>query len=267
MTIKTCFSIPVLLCCLALGTKAVGQETMFPKGWYVRLGAGYSPVFNAPQFNAPINPLASLPRHNVSVPYEVQWQMKNRFGLIFQYRHVNITANIRADFTERMKGLFPYDYVTIDLPGVYDEFNHGEDAAQAFLALSYAMNTGKWSLQPRLMLGGTTYYPLPAEIVLKRRDSNHLSLLTLQPNDVDEESGAAASLTVGLGTLLQRHLWRRWSIFGIAEWTVFKPNLTYAYSVEDQVNGAIQTQNLTSDEWVQMLHLGGGLTFRITRKR
>ena len=265
MTMKTCFSIPVLLCCLALGTNAAGQETMFTKGLYVRLGAGYSPVFNAPQFSAPIDPLASLPRHNVSVPYEVQWQMKNRFGLVFQFRHVNISANIRADFTERMNGLFPYNYATIDFPGVYDEVNHGEDAAQAFFYLSYAMNAGKWSLQPRLMLVCTTFYPLAADIVLKRQDSNELSLLTLQPNNTDE-SGAAASLTFGLGTLLQRHLWRRWSIFGIAEWTAFKPDLAYTYSIENQITGAIQTQTLTSDELVQMLHLGGGLTFRISRK-
>lgn len=232
----------------------------------MRLGAAYSPVLNAPRFNAPIDPLASLPRHNLSVPFELQWQMKNRFGLVFQFRHINISANIRADFTERMNGSFLYNYyATIDFPGVYDEFNHGEDATQAFFSLSYAMNAGKWSLQPRLMLGGTTFYPLAADIVLKRRDSNELSLLTLQPDNTDE-SGAATSLTFGLGTLLERHLWRRWSLFGIAEWTAFKPNLTYTYSLENQITGAIQTQDLSSDELVQMLHLGAGLTFRISRK-
>ncbi len=256
-----------VLCCIWSFNTATGQETAFPKGFYFRLGVAYSPVFNAPSLSALADPLVSLPRHNVSIPFEFQWQMKSRFGLVFQYRPVNIDANIRAAVANQVARLFPDDYATINLPGVYPEFNNGDDASQALIALSYAMEVGKWAIQPRLLLGGTTYFPLTAEVALKRRDSNQLNLLTLQPNDVDAETGDAASLTFGLGALLQRHLWRRWSIFGLAEWTAFKPELTYTYSIENQIDNTINTQILSSNQVVQMLHLGGGLTFRISRKR
>lgn len=259
--------IAALLCSIWVFNTATAQETAFPKGFYFRLGVAYSPILNAPSLSALADPLVSLPRHNVSIPFEFQWQMKSRFGLVFQYRPVNIDANIRAAVSNEVALQFPNDYVTVNLPGFYPEFNNGDDASQALIALSYAMEAGKWAIQPRLMLGGITYYPLTAEIGLKRRDSNQLNVLTLQPNLTDPETGVATSLTLGLGALFQRHLWRRWSAFGIAEWTAFKSDLSYTYSIENQIDNTINTQILASNQIVQMLHVGGGLTFRISRKK
>lgn len=73
-----------------------GAGNGISKGFYFRLGVAYSPVLNAPGISALADPLVALPQHNVSIPLEFQWQMKSRFGLVFQYRPVNIDANIRS---------------------------------------------------------------------------------------------------------------------------------------------------------------------------
>ncbi len=258
--------IAALFCCIWVFNTAAAQETAFPKGFYFRLGVAYSPVLNAPGISALADPLVALPRHNVSIPFEFQWQMKSRFGLVFQYRPVNIDANIRSAVGHEVARQFPNDFAAVYLPGVYEGLNNGDDASQAFITLSYALEAGKWAIQPRLMLGGTTYYPLTAEITLKRRDSNQLNVLTLEPILADPDTGASTIITFGLGALAQRHLWRRWSVFYIAEWTACKPDLSYTYALENQIDNSTNTQILSSNQVVQMLHLGGGLTFRISRK-
>ena len=257
-----CF-IPVLLCFLLVGTNTHAQFSRF----YMRLGAGYSPMLNTPAINPITDPLISMPRHNAALSYELQWQINRRFGVVFQFRNIYISRNIRTDVAEQVRLANPYDFTTVNLPGIYYDATSDQDANQALVAVSYALELGKWSLQPRLMLGGTTYYPLEAEISIKRRDSNQLDIIHLLPVFTSEEGRSMSAVTLGAGALVQRPLWRRWSVFGLAEWSAFKPELTYTFSIENQVDGGIQTQYLYTNPLVQVLHLGGGLAFGFGRKK
>lgn len=260
---------PVLLCLFLIEVGAAnGQESFYPKGLYVRLGATYTPVISPLKFSPVIDPLISLPTQNVSVAYEIQWQIGRRFGIVFQYNYVNIATDIRGNFMEQLQREFPDDYVTFRLGDLSSQMRHGQGPTQGFLGCSYAFDAGKWSLQPRILAGGTTFFPLGATVALKRRDSNQLSTLTLKPNQTPE-FGSVSTFTFGLGTLVQRHLWRRWSLFGTAEWTTFKPDLLYYYTLENQVDGSTVTKTFGSSRahLVHMIHAGAGLTFRITRKR
>ncbi len=257
----------VLWCLLLTGVGVSAQES-FSRGVYIRLGAAYTPVISTPTLSPLIDPLLSLPSSNVSVGYEIQWQINRRFGLVFQYNFTNIATDVRGNFTEQVQREFPDDYVTMRLGDLSSQMKHGPGPVQGLLGCSYAFDVGKWSLQPRLLAGGTAFFPLSAYVSLKRRDSNQLNTLTLKPNNGPEVEEISV-FTLGAGALIQRHLWRRWSFFGTAEWTTFKPDLLYTYRLVNQINGAeeVQTFGSGNTHLVHMLHLGAGLAFRIGRRR
>lgn len=260
--------IPVFLC-LLLGAGAVtGQVSAHPKGIYVRFGLGYAPMVSIPRFNAFIDPLLSLQASNNSILYEVQWQSKRHFGVVFQYCFITLSASIRRSFTDQLQREFPNDYIIEYIEGLPSPYQNGKNPVQGLLGCSYAFDADKWSLQPRLLLGGTTFYPRDAEVALKQQSSNQLSILTLKPNNNTLENGSVSRFTFGFGALGQWNFWRRWSIFSIAEWTMFKPDLLYSYLLVNQVDGSetIRTYGSGSTQWVHTLHVGAGLTFRITRK-
>ncbi|HOY08209.1 MAG TPA: hypothetical protein PLO67_22530 [Saprospiraceae bacterium] len=246
---------------------ATAQETRHPRGAYARLGLGYAPVISAPRFSTLIDPLLSLPDDNNSVLYEVQWQSRRHWGFFFQFSFINISASIRKTFTEQLERDFPNDYVLEEIKDVPEPYSHGESPVQGLIGGSYAFDAGKWSLQPRIMFGGTTFNPLSVDVALKRRNSNQLSILSVKPTNTLED-GSVSAFTFGLGTLVQWHLWRRWSIFGMAEWTTFKPDLLYSYRLVNQVDGSetIQTFGSSDTRFAHVIHAGAGLTFRITRK-
>jgi hypothetical protein len=253
---------------LLAGGTATAQETRHPRGAYVRLGLGYAPIIGAPRFSAQIDPLLSLPKNdNNTVFYEVQWQSRRHWGVLFQFSFINISANIRKAFTEQLQQDFPNDYILEEIKDVPEPYLHGDSPVQGLLGGSWAFDAGKWSLQPRVLFGGTTFYPLAAEVALKRRDSNQLSTLSVKPADATIE-GNVSAFTFGFGALGQWHLWRRWSIYGMAQWTTFNPNLLYSYRLVNQVDGSetLQTFGSENARFAHVVQAGAGLTFRITRK-
>lgn len=266
-SIKQYFSLLFLYLLLA-GSTATGQETFHPRGVYVRLGLGYAPIVSVPKLSAQIDPLLSLRDDNNAVLYEVQWQSKRHWGIIFQYSLIRMSANIRKEFTDQLQRDFPNDYVLEQIQDVPEPYGQGKNPVQGLWGGSYAFDAGKWSFQPRFLFGGTTFYPLAADVALKRRNSNQLSTLLIKPTNAQEE-GTVTAFTFGLGALVQWRLWRRWSIYGMTEWTTFKPDLLYSYQMINQVDGSetIQTFGSGSTQFAHVIQAGAGLTFRITRKR
>ena len=262
---KQFFGLFLLL--LLAAAPATAQETRHPRGIYFRLGLGGAPVIGAPRFSAQIDPLLSLPKNNNLVFYEVQWQSRRHWGVIFQYSYINMSANIRKVFTEQLQRDFPNDYILEAIKDVPEYEQHGDSPVQGMIGGSWAFDAGKWSVQPRILFGGTTFYPLTADVALKRRDSNQLSTLSIKPTNAPED-GNFTAFTFGFGALGQWHLWRRWSIFGTAQWTTFKPDVLYSYRLVNQVDGSegIQTFGSGNTRLAHVIQAGAGLTFRLSRK-
>lgn len=255
----------VLAGCFLSGLRVQGQETAFPRGLYLRLGFGAGAALNQPAVSPLVDPLILINSH-AFIPYELQWQVNSHIGIAFQFRFFPTSPDVDVKVREQAEMLFPGRFVTTTL---YSGFapNASTDITQINLAISYAFGSGKWQWQPRIMIGGTNFPALTANIALKEQDSNQLDALTLQPYG-SYPNGTASNLSSGAGLLVQRDLWRRWSIFGLGEWTAFKSDISYMYSIENQINHSISTQILDGGKRVtSLLYVGAGLTFRLTRKK
>lgn len=243
------------------------QQSPFSRGLYVRIGAAYSPFVATPHLSYLIDPLLSLPAHNASVSYEMQWQTKRGLGFVFQLNYVNSNEDARATFTQIIQQQFPGYYVDAHFAGLLPTEPNGTALEQGLIGCSYNFTIGEWALQPRIMIGGSTFYPLPVQVSLKQQDSNQLITLTLTPENQPEESYVSA-FTVAAGGLIQRHIWKRLSVFGNVEWASFNPGLLYHYRLVNEATGkeeVLHTYGSGDRKLAHMLHLGAGVTFRITR--
>lgn len=262
------FLFSFVVCCFFFADTLTGQEISHPPGIYVRLGLSYAPMLHVPRYSALIDPLFSLQPGNNAFFYEVEWQSRWRFGILFQYSFINPDNSPRRPFTEQLLREFPNDYGDVYIEGVPLPYQRDENPVQGLLGCSYIFNAGKWSIQPRVFFGGVTFHPLSSEVALKRQNSNQLSVLELKPLHVTQD-GHVTRFTFGFGTTGQWNFWRRWSLFGLVQWTTFKPDIVYSYRLVNQIDESetIQTYDSGAAQRVHMIQLGTGLTFRITRRK
>lgn len=207
------------------------------------------------------NPLTGLPGRNLALSYEIAWQSGGPLGIGFLHRRLRALPAGDRDFAKQLAHRFPDDFSTVYPTNLISKRN--AQVRQTFFIVSYAVGRRKLSLQPRLMLGATRFGPQGAEVALKRRDSNQLSILRLKSKII---SGVLSKSTFGAGFLAEWSFWRRWSLFGMADVTRFKYNLTYTYYLENQIDKAVTVEELAGDKFVYPLQAGAGISFRLSKK-
>lgn len=254
------FIFPLLFCFLLMSRPAKSQDTLSRAGFYLRFDAAFTRIPTMSGLGPLATQLSGLPERNLALSYEIAWQT-DQLGVGFLYRRVNALPTSQPDFARRLALQFPDDFATIHTNGIYPK--RDKWMSQTFFTLFYALEAGRWSFQPRLLLGGTRYAPKSVEVALKRHNSNQLSVLQMRSNALENVLGKT---TLGAGLLIERPIWRRWSLFGTAEWTRFKSRLKYTYSLEDQVDHSFATQEFAGGKFVHFLHIGGGISFRISKK-
>ena len=247
------------------GAVATGQEIKHPRGFYIRAELVYIHLFS-PRYSPLIDPLTSIQPDNNAVGLEMQWQSRRRWGVFFQYTFIHSLNSVRKTFREQLQQVFPYDYISEDIKGIPEPYQSSEGPLQGLLGVSYAFDRGKWNVQPRLFLGGSSFFPLSADVALKRVGTNQLSKLSFKPVNA-EQDGSTSAFTFGAGAMAQWHFWRRWSLYGSLQYSTSRWNLQYSYQMADQVTGVEDIQLYESDKrWLHNVRAGAGLTLRLTRQ-
>lgn len=227
---------------------AGAQEQAIPPAVFIRTGIGWGPVFNAPGWDDLVDPLVMLPANSRSMSFELDGPVGRHLSLIFQFSFMDISPDVRAEMMARLRRQFPDDFVKLDLYSLKeDEEKLVKKPIRGFVGCSYRMDYGKWSLQPRVLVGAMTIYPIRAEVVLKRPDSNQLSTLTMIP-DTGKKKGTASAFTLGAGAVLQRQIWGRLHAYVSAEFMALRSPVGYTYSLENQVDDLVVERTFGIDK-------------------
>lgn len=244
------------------------QSPVFGKGIYLRFGAGSASFYHADKSEPLVAPLYALPRLNVSTSFEIQASLGKRVALLFQFGSVHVRSKVRDTWANAVQAAFPNTYITTDFPLLFPDQEYGRYPLRGMIGGAYLMEYQRWSVQLRALIGGFTAYPNTAYAVIKQPDSNALSTLSisLQADNYDADQGVAAFVG-SLGLLAHRTIWRRWGVYGKAEWTAFRSPFTFDYVLENQVDGS-RTTRTYGDTHLRMIHAleaHVGISFQLAR--
>lgn len=248
----------VLLAVFLLSNPVSGQKRRF----YFGISGGMDFVLHAPNTSPLVHPLLGLPDQGSAFTVEMHYQWKNRLGLGFLLRFINPPEAPQHAFSNAVEQAYPDDYTSIGRLTGLNYLGDFEMTNQGFLVVSYAFIQGKWIARPRLLAGVTSFAAVDGEVVLKQRNTNQKSILTLKKvapgvNHFHERSA------YGLGMTVERNIWRRWALMASADWTTFSSKPKYVQTIENQVDGSVQTETFNKRWPEHMFHLSVGVLLRL----
>lgn len=253
---KTSLKTLVLLACMAF----VGQTWAQKSRFYIAVGGGLEYAPSGIKATALIRPLLGFPRSGGFFLEELQFQMKNRFGVGVSLRVFSGQKGFENGFASTLQNAFPNAYTSVDLGGIYANDYSTDPTIQALTLVSYNIPKGKWALQPRLLVGATNIPLINAKGRIKQPNSNELSLIYLQKA---ESNGGQyyyfSNFTVGGGILGERRLSKRWSLFAAVDLTTFSNKTKIEQRIENQIDKTIDIKILQDKSPVLMMQLAAGI--------
>lgn len=267
---KTLLKYGIVVVLLLMHQHLSAQEPVFGKGIYLRFGAGVASFYHANKREPLVAPLYALPRGKFSTTFEIQAPLGKRLGLLFQFGSVHVRDNVRTTWADALQAEFPGAYITTDFPLLSSNEDYSPFPIRGMIGGAYLLEHQKWSIQLRALIGAFTWYPQTAYAVIKQPDSNALSTLTIAAyTDNYNANQGIANFAGSLGILAHRTIWRRWGVYGKAEWTVCRPSFTFDYVLENQIDGSrtARTYGTGHQRMIHELQAQVGISFQLARFR